>query len=182
MSGLSSEKDLNVCADCHVAEVAGYYDSQHKKKGVLTCLGCHDVHAGSKASPNVKNNDVCLRCHNDMGFGDDIAVEAHTFHAVDPVETRASRCVTCHLPPLWRNDARLTHSLWPVSPRDTVEQIDAGLNPRPNSCVGVPGCHDGTVVTAPVFTLESRYDNELARILYEDRYGSAMAGDDIAVK
>jgi hypothetical protein len=53
--------------------------------------------------------------------------------------------------------------------------MDDGIAPTPpNSCSGTMGCHDGTVVTAPVFNVDNREDNTILQIVFEDRYGEEV--------
>ena len=185
LEGLNTSVKRDVCKRCHETEVNTFDDSVHAEEGVLSCVDCHDVHAGPGVAPSSENNDMCLRCHRSRGFPDDAAVEAHTFHAVDPAGTGASRCIKCHLVPVEREKKpgrdllRLGHSLRPVPPVRSVEAADAGAVPvPPNSCAGVPGCHDGSVITAPVFNVDDRQLNLLLQILYDARYGPPAAEPD----
>jgi predicted CXXCH cytochrome family protein len=183
LNGLNSAAKRDVCKQCHETEVDSFNESTHAKEGVLSCVACHDVHAGAAAAASSANNEMCLRCHHGRGFPDDAAVEAHTFHSVDPAGSGASRCVKCHLVPIDRQPQpgrdllRLGHSLVPAPPQYSIDAADAGTVPvPPNSCSGVPGCHDGSVITAPVFHVDDRGTNVLVQILYDERYGPPAAG------
>lgn len=177
LNGLRTQADRDLCKGCHETEVNAFESSEHADEGVLSCGACHNVHAGRSGAPSSENNDMCLRCHASMGFDNDAAVEAHTFHAVDPARTGASRCVKCHLVPIEReypghDYLRLDHSLRPVPPSRSIEAADNGVVPVPaNSCAGVAGCHDGSVITSPVFNVDDRATNVLLQILYNVRYG-----------
>ena len=165
--------DAETCAKCHAAEVAGFKDSGHAQKGAADCFDCHDPHAKQETVRPFTDNQLCLQCHSYMGFETEAAVSAHTFHDYDPTGTGASRCVTCHMVPAQRSDQAAGlhfHSLVPVQP---IESNLAGTTPvPPNSCAGITGCHDGTVVTAPVFNVDDPLVNNQLQILYDSRYGS----------
>ncbi len=183
LEGLNTPGKRDVCKRCHETEVAGFDESVHGGEGVLGCVACHDVHIGKKAAPSANDNEMCLRCHRARGFSDDAAIEAHTFHPVEPATTGASRCTACHLVPIEQeypghDFLRHDHSLIPVPPSRSIDAIVAGTPVPPNSCAGVPGCHDGTVLTAPVFDVNDRGTNLLAQILYDERYGPPAAGPD----
>lgn len=69
------------------------------QKGGATCVSCHDVHASDAAdnpeSLKFRNSpdQMCLQCHTGMAE----KIEAHTHH---PAESKGSRCVSCHMPPI----------------------------------------------------------------------------------
>lgn len=184
LNGLRTPADRGLCKPCHETEVNAFETSEHAEEGVLSCVACHNVHAGPSGAPSSENNDMCLRCHASMGFNNDAAVEAHTFHPVDPAGTGASRCVKCHLVPIEReypghDFLRLDHSLRPVPPSRSIEAADNRVVPVPaNSCAGVAGCHDGSVITAPVFNVDDRATNVLLQIYYNDRYGPPEPEED----
>lgn len=192
LNGLRTPADRDLCKRCHETEVNAFETSEHAEEGVLSCVACHNVHAGPSGAPSSENNDMCLLCHASMGFNNDAVVEAHTFHPVDPAGTGASRCTKCHLVPIEREYPvvsilippghgflRLDHSLRPVPPSRSIEAADNGVVPVPaNSCAGVAGCHDGSVVTSPVFKVDDRATNVLLQILYNVRYGPPEAEED----
>jgi len=184
LNELSTVASRLLCKRCHETEVSGFEKSHHAEEHALSCVACHDVHAGATGAPSALNNDMCLRCHRRMGFDSDKAIEAHTFHPVDPAGTGASRCTACHLVPLERSIPaggviHHQHSLVTAPPLRSIEAIDAGVFPVPaNSCAGIVGCHDGSVITAPVFDVDNRADDVLLQILFEVRYGSPAADPD----
>ena len=178
LNGLMTVASRLLCKRCHGTEVTGFEKSDHATEKVLSCPGCHDVHAGARGAPSAVNNNMCLRCHRARGFGNDEAIEAHTHHPVDPDGTSASRCTKCHLVPLEGSGSGIEnvpheHSLLTVAPLRSIEAIDAGVVPVPaNSCAGIAGCHDGSVSTAPVFDVDNRATDLLLQALFEEWYGS----------
>ena len=67
------------------------------KRGGVTCVHCHNLHP-SNAADNKNSlkfierpDQMCLQCHNGLAG----KIEAHTHH---PVQSEASRCVSCHMP------------------------------------------------------------------------------------
>jgi len=139
-----------VCATCHESPAAGFVESGHFQRGILSCMDCHNVHTTELTMPEV-DNSLCLQCHETIEFPDDEAVDFHTFnfHSVDPAGTGASRCTDCHLPQLEQQLPRggpRSHSLLTVSPQATLDDAANDMFPvRPNSCAGVAGCHDPAV-------------------------------------
>jgi predicted CXXCH cytochrome family protein len=165
--------DQDLCARCHAAEVSGFKDSLHFKQQEMDCFDCHDPHSKLETLRPFTDNQLCLQCHAYQGFATEADIEAHTFHSYDPTGTGASRCVLCHMVPGQRvdQDAGLHfHTMNPVPP---VESNLAGTSPAPpNSCSGITGCHDGTVITAPVYNVDNPADNNQLQIIFEARYGS----------
>jgi hypothetical protein len=166
-----------VCDQCHPTQVEGYLLSAHAWGPVATCADCHDVHGPRLARRSFTDNALCLHCHESRGFATEAAIEAHTFHPVDPEGTGASRCTGCHMPPLNRVDQEKgphDHSLLTLPPITSNQAAEAGVSPAPaNSCSGVVGCHDGSVITAPVFHVDDLQTNRLLQSLYESQYGVA---------
>lgn len=138
----------NTCAQCHPTEVDGYRQSGHAGLGVATCTDCHDLHVKGTMTRPIETNELCLFCHESLGFVDDDAVDFHTsvFHPVDPAGSGASRCTGCHLPQLEQREPRggpRDHTLFTIPPMASVEAAEMGILPvPPNSCAGVAGCHD----------------------------------------
>ena len=165
-----------LCAECHEGTAEAYLQSAHWLNEGASCADCHNVHAANGARDDHRDNTMCLKCHEGMGFGDASAIGAHTYHSVDPAGTGASRCTTCHMPPLQRADQQdgpHGHNLFPLQPISSNEAAEAGVDPvPPNSCSGITGCHDGTVETAPQFDVDNPKHNALLQLIYEARYGT----------
>lgn len=163
------------CVDCHGDAVNGFLASDHAASKSVRCSDCHDVHKLGGMKRNPLNNDICLRCHARTGFTSDAIVQAHTHHSVDPAGTGASRCVSCHLPPLARaNQPNVphSHSLMPIPPIRSNQAAELGVRPvPPNSCSGILGCHDGAVVTAPVFDVDNLLLNQMVVQPFYDLIG-----------
>ena len=164
-----------LCAQCHPEEVNSYEQSKHSEEHAVTCVNCHDVHAPNLTHRNALDNTLCLDCHEDRGFETAAAIEAHTFHPVDPAGTGASRCEACHMAPFERVNQATgphSHSMNPVPPIASNQAAAAGVSPvPPNSCAGIMGCHDGSVVTAPVFNVDDLDVNARLQVLFDARYG-----------
>jgi len=171
------EQAFEICEECHPFQAAGYLESGHFESGAVRCAGCHDVHGTTETRRSFLDNNLCLNCHVRRGFDDEEAIAAHTRHPVDPAGTGASRCTACHMPPPERThqaDGPHYHSLVAIPPIASNEADDDGVFPiPPNSCSGTMGCHDGTVITAPVFDVDSREDNEVLQILFDGWFGDA---------
>jgi predicted CXXCH cytochrome family protein len=166
------------CGKCHPKEEDGFVHSVHNQKQILSCTTCHNPHSSLVTRRNAKNNDLCLDCHVGRGFDSDAAITAHTYHPVDPAGTGASRCALCHLPPLERQAGSTSyvphdHSLRTIPPIASNEAAEAGISPTPNSCSGIIGCHDGSVITAPVFNVDKPEDNRILQEVYDLRYGTS---------
>ncbi len=73
--------------------------SQCFRKGQASCGTCHDPHGHDESSnlTSLKFKDqpdlMCTGCHSQ--FKDQAQAAAHTHH---PLESEASRCVSCHMP------------------------------------------------------------------------------------
>ncbi len=161
-----------LCTACHAEQVAGFLASGHGQKQAATCHDCHDVHAPGGARRNPNNNEMCLTCHAPFGFSDSAAIEAHTmYHPNDPGGTGASRCISCHMPPLdaiLQADGPHDHTLATIPPIRSNEAAQAGAVPTPpNSCSGIAGCHDGSVPGAPIFDVDNFTFNGILQSLYE---------------
>ena len=92
------------------------------------------------------------------------------FHPVDPAGSGASRCTSCHLPPLDAGGAAgHDHSLFTIPPIATNDAVAQGVTPAPpNSCAGVTGCHDpGAPGSGPAHDPADLLNNEYLQSLYE---------------
>ena len=111
--------------------------SQCFRKGNATCGSCHDPHP-SNAAQNPKSlkfdadaDAMCVQCHTDFGE----RPERHTRHAAG---TEASRCVSCHMPPI------MEAVLFQARSHEIDDIPDAEMTARfghvnsPNACAG---CH-----------------------------------------
>ncbi|MFA6239524.1 MAG: hypothetical protein WC655_01270 [Candidatus Hydrogenedentales bacterium] len=153
------EASSNVCVACHEGQVAEYKTSVHFASNQVGCYDCHDVHSPLETVGPSKNNLLCISCHIADGFGSNAAVEAHTFHPVDPSNTGESRCTLCHMPPKGRTDQEdgpHDHTFATIPPSFSADAANAGVTPvPPNSCAGTIGCHDGTDPNAPIFDVDN---------------------------
>ena len=169
----TQENMLVACNECHYNEVTGFRKSSHATNTDVTCTTCHDVHSKNTMRRSYTDNQLCLQCHSNAGFPTEASIEAHTFHAYDPVNTGQSRCVSCHMVPAkqaGQPGGVHNHSMICVPP---ISSNQSGVTPvPPNSCAGVMGCHDGTVATSPVFDVNDANVNIQLQILYDTRYGS----------
>jgi len=99
------------------------------------------------------NNNLCIQCHGSffLGFDTVAKIDEHTggFHPVDPAESGSSRCTKCHLPPNEQvvpgENVSHDHTMATIPPQETIDMIQMGLVPSPNTCSGVTGCHDPNV-------------------------------------
>ncbi|GMW03596.1 MAG: hypothetical protein AMXMBFR84_47300 [Candidatus Hydrogenedentota bacterium] len=67
-----------------------------------------------------------------------------------------------------QEDGPHNHTFLAVPPGATVDAVNSGVTPAPpNSCAGVAGCHDGTVLTAPIFDVDNTSQMEFLQLLYE---------------
>lgn len=178
------EEEAAVCAQCHQKEVKDYFQSAHMQNGRIACDRCHDVHTPLKTIGPFENNLLCQSCHL-PDWPNEPAIEAHTNHDVDPAGTGASRCVGCHMPAQTspnvpgQEDRWHSHTWEPIPPITSADQANDGNTVRPNSCAGTLGCHDGTVVTAPVFNYEDPVEMTGLQGLYDFYYpakDAAVAG------
>ncbi|MEW5974390.1 MAG: multiheme c-type cytochrome [Acidobacteriota bacterium] len=107
------------------------------RKGQAHCGHCHDVH-GKDAGDNPKSlrftrdpDRMCTQCH----VTPTLRTHRHTGHPVDSV---ASRCVSCHMPAIMSSllfRAR-THQIDDTPSIETVQHF--GLSESPNACLQ---CH-----------------------------------------
>lgn len=150
-SRLATTAEYAFCGECHVWEWEDYQLSRHAVGNAANCGDCHDIHATGRMTAPVETNALCLRCHwrSPIPGRQEEDVDFHTgpIHPVDPAGSGASRCVDCHMPPLGTSSgAPRIHTQFTVPPRLSVEAVENGVTPvPPNSCAGVPGCHDPDV-------------------------------------
>ena len=161
-----------LCVRCHENESEQFSTSSHAMNKILDCTGCHNPHTKNKTIRPFTDNQLCLQCHSYNGFESVEAITKHTWHSYDPDGSGESRCSLCHMVPMDRADQEgsRNHSFMPVAP---ITSNLAEITPvPPNSCAGIIGCHDGTVVTAPTFNVDDPTTNEWLQTLYDSRYGS----------
>src|SRR6185503_17942998 len=75
-------------------EYNGLVESPCYRRGTLTCLSCHSMHAGDEEwqlRDPPDSNAACVRCHLSEGAN----IEAHTHH---PAGTAGAECYNCHMP------------------------------------------------------------------------------------
>jgi predicted CXXCH cytochrome family protein len=86
----------------------------------VTCLDCHEPHS---LKLRAKGNTLCMQCHQENTYNS----ESHHFHKL---ETKASQCVSCHMPA--KNymviDSRRDHSFRIPRPDLTIK------TGSPNTC------------------------------------------------
>jgi predicted CXXCH cytochrome family protein len=78
-------------------EYQGVLDSPCYRRGTMTCLSCHTMHAGDphgQMRAELPGNAICTQCHGQYAGA---RVAAHSRH---PAESSGSRCVGCHMPPV----------------------------------------------------------------------------------
>jgi hypothetical protein len=169
------EQSYGICKSCHKQEVKTFEASAHAQSRRVACYDCHNVHSPLETMAPVSNNLACLNCHAPFGFRTNDEISAHTNHPVDPSGTGASRCTTCHMPPLVREnqtDGPHSHSFDPIPPIVSANQALEGEPVLPNSCAGTTGCHDGTVPTAPVFDVDNPGQMTGLQGVFEIWYGT----------
>jgi tetratricopeptide (TPR) repeat protein len=136
-------------------EVFVYGSFRHSKMHAagVTCMDCHDPHAGTLKLPQ-ENNHVCLQCHAAPGRLGATVIDpvAHSFHKEG---SEGNRCVECHMAETtyMQRDPRRDHGF--IVP-DPVLTRDIGV---PNAC---SKCHDDQ-------TLEWNIEH------YEKWYGAKRA-------
>lgn len=169
------EQSYGICKSCHKQEVKSFEASAHAQSRRVACYDCHNVHSPLETMAPVSNNLACVNCHGPFGFRTQAEIAAHTNHSVDPSGTGASRCTSCHMPPLVREnqaDGPHSHSFDPIPPIVSANQALEGEPVLPNSCAGTTGCHDGTVVTAPVFDVDNPVQMTGLQGVFEFWYGT----------
>lgn len=174
-----------LCGKCHDVETEQFMQSAHAKSNVATCGACHNMHQDTTFTAPPENNQLCQQCHASFFLGLDTpeAVAQHVgdFHPVDPEGTGSGRCVTCHMVPMDRDDqlfAAHDHTFLPLPPSVSNEQIAGGLQPQPNSCAGITGCHDaGVPGSGTPYSVDNVQDNELLQQIY-DEIGAVNGGGD----
>lgn len=181
-SELPFHQTYATCAECHARRAEEFVESVHAQAQAATCFTCHDVHTPEETVLPIADNTLCLSCHQHLGFPDDEAVQAHTRHPVDPLGTGASRCTSCHMPPLRRtnqDDGPHDHTWATIPPIASALAAEAGVTPvPPNSCAGTAGCHDGTIPTAPLFDVDNPDVMRVIQNLYEAWYLDDKVGSD----
>jgi predicted CXXCH cytochrome family protein len=165
-----------LCGDCHRTQTEQFLASDHAELNVATCGACHNPHRARTFTAPPENNQLCQQCHASffLGLGTVQAVDQHTgaFHPVDPEGSGASRCVSCHMVPLRRNNqagGAHDHTFRTVPPSVSNQMIAAGQAPRPNSCAGIMGCHDAAVPgSGTPFSVDRLEDNEFLQTRYDE--------------
>lgn len=165
-----------LCGTCHGVETEQFMQSAHAKSEVATCGACHDQHQETTFTAPPENNQLCQQCHASffLGLDSQEAVQEHIgeFHPVDPEGTGSGRCTTCHMVPLDRagqGDGVHDHTFMTLPPAVSNEQIAAGLQPQPNSCAGITGCHDVAVPgSGTPYSVDRVEDNELLQQIFEE--------------
>lgn len=161
---------FNLCTDCHGQQVDGYLESEHAEERAVTCYQCHDPHVPTGLVRPAVDNSLCMECHS-FSFPTAEAVVAHTHHPVEPAETGASRCTSCHMPSLVRVDQENgphDHTLQTIPPIVSALAAESGAPVvPPNSCAGTNGCHDGSTPGEPVFNVDDPGQMRLLQSVYD---------------
>ncbi|MGC2400415.1 MAG: cytochrome c3 family protein [Acidobacteriaceae bacterium] len=110
--------------------------SQCFRKGEASCGSCHNPHSHNESSnlTSLKFKDqpdlMCTGCHTQ--FQDQSRATAHTHH---PLNTEASRCVSCHMPRIM--DALLfrarSHQIDDIPSAEMTLRF--GQEDSPNACL-----------------------------------------------
>ena len=165
------EQSYASCTQCHEDTVNEFLMSTHATTQLVSCGDCHNIHKPGGLAKPLTNNAVCNQCHTPLDFLTAESLTQHTNHPIDPADTGASGCTSCHMVPLSRFDqanAEHDHTMMTVAPSVSVEAAMMGITPiPPNSCAGITGCHDGTVPTAPEFDVDNQQQMEFLQTLYE---------------
>jgi tetratricopeptide (TPR) repeat protein len=134
------------------------------QKGQAHCGHCHDVH-GSAAAENPKSlrfrqapDRMCTQCHSKYAA----QAESHTRHAAS---AEASRCVTCHMPPIMNSllfRAR-THQIDDIPDASMHQRF--GQKESPNACLLCHADKDSAWLTAELRSRasSSKQDNSRDR-------------------
>jgi predicted CXXCH cytochrome family protein len=110
-------------------ELTGLQMSACFQQGELSCLNCHDAHGGDvngMMRDDGRTDAPCLACHQQLA---DVA--RHTHH---PADSPASRCTSCHMPPMVYGvmEIHRSHRIEVPAPLANAQAE------RPNACIG---CH-----------------------------------------
>lgn len=110
--------------------------SQCFRKGNVSCVDCHNVHAaGARSNPKSlkfpkESNLMCTQCHGI--YKDQTALVRHTHH---PVGSEGSRCVSCHMP-------RIMNALLFMARTHRIDDVPSaentlrfGQQDSPNACL-----------------------------------------------
>jgi predicted CXXCH cytochrome family protein len=104
------------------------------RKGQATCNSCHDPHPANAPSNPVSLkfpadiDEMCVQCHKDSR----LRSAAHTRH---PLASKASRCVSCHMPRIMEAllfNAR-SHQIDDVPDAEMTARF--GMAESPNACL-----------------------------------------------
>ena len=108
------------------ASTTASLESPCYRRGTLSCLSCHSMHAGDpdrQLTADGDSNAACTQCHTEYATH----VERHTHHAAG---SSGSRCYDCHMPHTTYGLLRAMRSHQVSVPR-VQDSVDAG---RPNAC------------------------------------------------
>lgn len=121
-------------------------------KAGVTCLDCHEPHAGKPRLP-VENNMICMQCHGAPGRMNAVIIDpvAHSHHKPD---STGNQCVTCHMPKTtyMQRDPRHDHGFIKPDPLLTKE---LGI---PNAC---NRCHTDQSVDWAITHTEQWYGEKM---------------------
>lgn len=117
----------------------------------IRCIDCHGAHTGKL---NVRDNSLCLRCHeNGIGSKRPIAEEEHGRH---PLGKEGSFCYDCHMPltTYMQRHRRRDHGMTIPDPLLTKEH---GI---PNACTR---CHPEQSIDWAIDTVDEWYGRNMER-------------------
>jgi predicted CXXCH cytochrome family protein len=110
--------------------------SQCFRKGQASCGTCHDPHGHDESSnlTSLKFRDqpdlMCTGCHSQ--FNDRAQAAAHTHH---PLDSEASRCVSCHMPRIMNGMLSRVRSHQIDDIPDAEMTLRFGQEESPNACL-----------------------------------------------
>lgn len=142
-------------------EWTSFLQSRMAQAGV-TCLDCHDAHAGRVKAPG---NALCLGCHDAQ-----LDTPAHTHH---PPASAGAACVACHMPVtvFMERDPRHDHSFALPDPQTTVE---LGI---PNACGRCHGSESAAWAAARVTEWYGESEIRRVRRAMASAFTRARRGD-----
>jgi len=146
--------------------IATHYDNPHNN---LSCSVCHDSHQkgeyGHQLKTDYHDNTLCLDCHADHGFANDLEISQHTKHPLEP-ENGLSRCTKCHM-----MDGK--HTFETILPEKTLKFA------MPNSCMF--SCHKSAEIEGVLYEATGNWsaDDDQAIASYLDRVARAWWGSNL---
>ncbi|MBX3747780.1 MAG: hypothetical protein KF833_20930 [Verrucomicrobiae bacterium] len=145
-------------------EFTGMSASACYRRGTMSCLSCHSMHASDPVDqliPGMDTSHACTQCHTEPRFTTE--VQRHTFHA--PAST-GSDCLNCHMP----------HTTYALLKGIRSHQIESP-HARASARLGVPNacnlCHLDRTLAWTAEHLERWYGQPRVPLTDEQRSTSA---------